>query len=128
MRRTIQYPATDNLSPDQRMGGTRPKKQWRESSFSIYGSRLHSSSVVTIRTLESPVSAAIDLSKVSPLIYDDERESAEIGLRIAPDFINIAGKDPKLVRLGSFIVNGQADCNGCHGSDPANEYLPTNNP
>jgi len=49
-------------------------------------------------------------------------------LSIAPDFINMTGKDPKLVGLGSFIVNGQADCNGCHGSDPAHEYLPTNNP
>lgn len=63
---------------------------------------------------------------------DDDRDSEEklaaIGLRIAPDFINAAGKDPRLVGLGSFIVNAQADCNGCHGSDPANEYLPTNNP
>lgn len=63
---------------------------------------------------------------------DDENESddalAAIGLRIAPSFINMQGNDPKLVGLGSFIVNAQADCNGCHGSDPANEYLPTNNP
>ena len=51
----------------------------------------------------------------------------EIGLRIAPDFIDMRGKDPNLVGLGSFIVNGQADCNGCHGSDPANEFLPRNN-
>ena len=59
---------------------------------------------------------------------DSEKQLAEIGLRIAPDFINIGNKDRLLVGLGSFIVNGQADCNGCHGSDPANEYLPTNNP
>jgi len=64
--------------------------------------------------------------------HADERESeeaqVEIGLRIAPDFINIGDKDRKLVGLGSFIVHAQADCNGCHGSDPANEYLATNNP
>jgi len=62
---------------------------------------------------------------------DDEhsnKELVEIGLRIAPDFINMAGKDRNLVGLGSFIVHAQADCNGCHGSDPANEYLPAHNP
>jgi len=57
-----------------------------------------------------------------------EEYLAAIGLRIAPSFINVGGKDRTLVGLGSFIVNAQADCNGCHGSDPANEYLPTNNP
>ena len=59
---------------------------------------------------------------------DSEQSQIVIGWRIAPPFINARGKDPALVGLGSFIVNGQADCNGCHGSDPANEYLPTNNP
>ena len=63
---------------------------------------------------------------------DDETDSdaalAAIGLRIAPPFINMQGKDPALVGLGSFIVNAQADCNGCHGSDPANEYLTPGNP
>jgi hypothetical protein len=65
-------------------------------------------------------------------VHADEEDSQEnlvaIGLRIAPSFIDKVGKDPDLVGLGSFIVNGQADCNGCHGSDPANEYLPQNNP
>jgi hypothetical protein len=32
------------------------------------------------------------------------------------------------VGLGSFIVNAQADCDGCHTSDPANEYVFGNNP
>jgi hypothetical protein len=59
---------------------------------------------------------------------DSDRQLAAIGLRIAPDFINTNGKDLTLVGLGSFIVHGQADCNGCHGSDPTNEFLPTNNP
>jgi hypothetical protein len=63
---------------------------------------------------------------------DDESESdarlAAIGLKIAPSFINIDGKDRTLVGLGSFIVNGQADCNGCHGSDPAHEYAVPGNP
>jgi hypothetical protein len=59
---------------------------------------------------------------------DSEERLAKIGLRIAPPFINMQGKDPILVGLGSFIVNAQSDCNGCHGSDPANEYLGANNP
>jgi hypothetical protein len=52
----------------------------------------------------------------------------KIGLSIAPDFLNTTGKDPELLGLGSFIVNAQADCNGCHGSSPPSEYLATNNP
>ena len=59
---------------------------------------------------------------------DNEQSQIAIGWRIAPSFINAQGKDHALVGLGSFIVNGQADCNGCHGSDPANEYLFANNP
>jgi hypothetical protein len=59
---------------------------------------------------------------------DPDRDLAAIGLRIAPDFINTNGKNLTLVGLGSFIVHAQADCNGCHGSDPANEFLPKNNP
>jgi hypothetical protein len=59
---------------------------------------------------------------------DNEQSQIAIGWRIAPSFINAQGKDHALVGLGSFIVNGQADCNGCHGSDPANEYLSANNP
>ncbi len=63
---------------------------------------------------------------------DDDSESdatlAAIGLKIAPSFINMKGKDPTLVGLGSFIVHAQADCNGCHGSDPANEFTVPGNP
>ena len=59
---------------------------------------------------------------------DSEAQLAAIGLKIAPPFIKIDGKDPILVGLGSFIVNGQADCNGCHGSDPVNEYPVPGNP
>lgn len=59
---------------------------------------------------------------------DSEAQLIEIGLKIAPPFIKMDGKDPALVGLGSFIVNAQADCNGCHGSDPANEFLVPGNP
>ena len=59
---------------------------------------------------------------------DSDQYLASLGLQIAPCFINTAGKDITLVGLGSFIVNGESDCNGCHGPDPANEFLPTGNP
>jgi len=92
------------------------------------------------RTLEVTLAVSVAVllalaglkSRVQRVHADDDRDSdaalAAIGLRIAPSFINIDGKDKTLVGLGSFIVNAQADCNGCHGSDPANEFLPTNNP
>lgn len=77
--------------------------------------------------------AFVGIQIVSTKVHaDDDRDSEEklaaIGWRIAPDFINAQGKDPRLVGLGSFIVNAQADCNGCHGSDPVNEYLVPGNP
>ena len=42
--------------------------------------------------------------------------------------LNLVGKNPALVGLGSYIVNAQADCNGCHTLNPAVEYTPTGNP
>ena len=59
---------------------------------------------------------------------DTDQNLAAIGMQVAPPFIKAAGKDPTLVGLGSFLVNVAVDCNGCHVSDAANEYLPTNNP
>ena len=58
---------------------------------------------------------------------DSEEAQIAIGWRIAPSFILARGKNPALVGLGSLIVNAQADCNGCHGPDPTNEYLSTDN-
>ncbi len=77
--------------------------------------------------------AFVGVQLVSTRVHaDDDRNSEEsqitIGWRIAPPFLNTQGKNPALVGLGSYIVNAQADCNGCHGSDPANEYVFTKNP
>jgi hypothetical protein len=79
------------------------------------------------------VIAFAGIQLVAPRVHaddgsDSEAKLAAIGLRIAPPFLNLQGRDLRLVGLGSFIVNAQADCNGCHTSDPANEYLPTKNP
>lgn len=59
---------------------------------------------------------------------DNDENLAQIGRNIMPDFINTQGKNPNVVGLGSFIVNAQADCNGCHGSDPTNEFVSGHNP
>jgi hypothetical protein len=40
----------------------------------------------------------------------------EIGFRVAPVPLNLNGKDPDLVGLGSYLVNAANDCNFCHTS------------
>jgi hypothetical protein len=60
----------------------------------------------------------------------DEGSLIRIGFKIAPVPLNLEGKNPALVGLGSFIVNGQADCNGCHtgGGPPNFNYAAGGNP
>ena len=54
---------------------------------------------------------------MSPRVHADDndqndRESKiQIGFRIAPVKLNLDGKDRSLVGLGSYIVNGENDCN-----------------
>jgi hypothetical protein len=52
------------------------------------------------------------------------------GLQIAPVPLNLAGLDPNLVGLGSFLVNAVGDCNGCHtsGTPPNLDYAAGGNP
>ncbi len=52
----------------------------------------------------------------------------QIGFSIAPVPLNMAGKNRSLVGLGSYIVNAQADCDGCHSQGPATEYVGPGNP
>jgi hypothetical protein len=63
----------------------------------------------------------------------DEEQLVDIGYTIAPVPLNLEGKDSeqrRLVGIGSFIVNAQADCNGCHtASGPPNfNYANKGNP
>jgi hypothetical protein len=46
----------------------------------------------------------------------DEESKTEVnrGFAIAPVRLNLQGKNRTLVGLGSYIVNAQADCSGCH--------------
>jgi len=61
---------------------------------------------------------------------DDEGSLIKIGFKIAPVPLNIEGKNRDLVGLGSFIVNAQGDCNGCHtaGGPPNFNYANGANP
>jgi hypothetical protein len=61
---------------------------------------------------------------------DDGGEESKIqrGFQIAPVPLNLCGKDRNLVGLGSYIVNAQIDCNGCHSQDPSTEFSPGGNP
>src|SRR5260370_5672792 len=55
---------------------------------------------------------------------DDERNESKIrqGFEIATVPLNLEGKNRELVGLGSYIVKGQGDCNGCHSAGPPTEF------
>ncbi len=59
-----------------------------------------------------------------------EATLSQMGLAIAPVPLNLAGKDPTMVGLGSYFVNSIGDCNGCHtgGGPPNFNYAPSGNP
>ena len=61
---------------------------------------------------------------------DNEGSLIKIGFQIAPVPLNLEGKNRDLVGLGSFIVNAQGDCNGCHtaGGPPNFNYANGGNP
>jgi hypothetical protein len=42
--------------------------------------------------------------------------------------LNLNGLNHDQVYVGSYIVNGTADCNGCHTTNPATEYNDPGNP
>jgi len=59
-----------------------------------------------------------------------EEELIRIGFRIAPVPLDLRGRNPDLVGLGSFLVNAVGDCNGCHtaGVPPNFNYAAGGNP
>jgi hypothetical protein len=60
--------------------------------------------------------------------HDQDESKIEIGLDIAPVPLNFERRDRRLVGLGSYLVNAQMDCNGCHSQGPATEYIGPGNP
>src|SRR5580700_525219 len=94
-------------------------------------SRQLAAAATAISTLVSITLAGLMLVR-SPNVHADEGNNDESkiqqGFEIAPVPLNLAGKDRALVGLGSYIVNAQADCNGCHTLNPGVEYTATGNP
>lgn len=76
-----------------------------------------------IVSLRTPHSATVQGSE-----QDQDEAKVRIGFEIAPVPLNMQGKNPQLVGLGSYIVNAHADCNGCHSRGPQSEYTSTGNP
>jgi hypothetical protein len=78
------------------------------------------------------VLAAMSIRTPSAKAHDDDDESSlvKIGFEIAPVPLHLEGKNRELVGLGSFIVNAQGDCNGCHtaGGPPNFNYANGGNP
>ena len=52
----------------------------------------------------------------------------QAGFEAAPVPLNMAGKNPALVGLGSYLVNVSGDCNGCHSAGPPTQFAPGHNP
>jgi hypothetical protein len=59
---------------------------------------------------------------------DQDESKVQMGFAIAPVPLNLDGKNKSLVGLGSYIVNAQSGCNGCHSQGPQTEYLAPGNP
>ena len=59
---------------------------------------------------------------------EDQSDSRiQIGFKVAPVPLKLAGKNRGLVGLGSYLVNVSANCNGCH-SGPSGEYAEGGDP
>jgi len=64
---------------------------------------------------------------------NDDRDNNEAkrirrGFDAAPVRLKLAGKNPDLVGLGSYLVNVVSECNGCHSAGPQSQYAPGGNP
>lgn len=60
--------------------------------------------------------------------HDQDDSKVQIGFSIAPVPLNYEHRDRRLVGLGSYLVNAQMDCNGCHSRGPQTEYIGPGNP
>lgn len=75
----------------------------------------------------------LSLAAAPPATASDDDASAEnslvrLGFEIAPVPLNLDGRNPALVGLGSYLVNAVGDCNGCHSAGPATEFARGGNP
>jgi hypothetical protein len=73
------------------------------------------------------------LTAAPSLKADDEhsandRTRIEVGLQAAPVNLTYDKHNRDLVGLGSYLVNVNIGCNGCHSAGPATEYANGHNP
>ena len=75
-------------------------------------------SVMIAALFSGLVLSAVLLSSRRGQTYDSQSENSESkvqrGFDIAPVQLNLDGKNPSLVGLGSYLVNGPGGCNDCH--------------
>src|ERR1700680_5117439 len=67
--------------------------------------------LVAVATTSSPARADDDSKD---RISQSQVQQGLAASPIPPDKLNFTGKNPYLVALGAYLVNGAADCNGCH--------------
>ena len=97
----------------------------RQLRFKVLGATLAlAGAAIAVMLLRSPGARAQDTDRAG------EASLIQIGFEIAPVPLNLAGRNRALVGLGSFIVNAQSDCNGCHtaGGPPNFNYAAGGNP
>jgi hypothetical protein len=58
---------------------------------------------------------------------DDSESKIQRGFAIAPVELNLVGKNRARVGMGSYLVNGAGDCNGCHAG-PSGEFAAGGDP
>src|SRR5260370_23382180 len=63
-----------------------------------------------LRSIEGVYMARVPVNDAS----ESTESKIQRGLDAAPVPLNLDGKDIGLAGLGSYIVNVQSDCNGCH--------------
>ena len=73
------------------------------------------------------------LGGISRALADDDdgasdQSRARIGLEVAPVPLDLAGKNRRLVGLGSYLVNVMSNCNDCHSAGPATQFAAGGNP
>jgi hypothetical protein len=68
--------------------------------------------------------------RVQAVDDDEERNESKIriGFEITPVHLDLDDKDRDLVGLGSYLLNAEVDCNGCHSAGPATQYVRGGNP
>lgn len=88
--------------------------------FTSLGTLAAIAAVLAVTLIDSPKGKAAGGA-------DNGESRIQRGFAIAPVNLNLNGKNRSRVGLGSYLVNGAADCNGCHAG-PAGEFSPGGDP